>query len=170
MNTDPHTPLLAELRPRSYFNRALVCSSPMHGVEAFGFQHRQRVTTVLRGGVPFASTDGHHFLAVGDRRFEFPGGRFTAPMTDLVAGDQAFRLVWGLSARDPVDRFDGVRITVDGHPGEEYLATANRSWFAVLRQPHVTIHATRGEARLERMLPLLAFFWAHEQDHLASLG
>ena len=168
MNTDPHTPLVAELLPRTIFRCSLVCQSPIHGADAYRFVYRKQVMGVYKHGVPIATTDGCKYLQFGDLRYTWQGRRFFNPMREFAAGDEAFHLVWGDCEREPSDRFDGIRVSVQGHPDEVYMVTSNNSLMGFLRRPHVTVHATRGKVNLDRMMVLLAYFWMHEEDYARS--
>ena len=165
MNIDPHTPLVAELQPRSFFNRALVCRAPIHGADAYRFVYKKFVMTVYKHGAPIATTDGCKYLQLGDLRYAWPG-RFYTPLREFVAADEAFYLVWGLHEREQANRFDGIRISVKGHPDEVYMVSTNESWFGC--RPHVIVHATCGKVHLDRMMALLAYFWAREEDYRRS--
>ena len=170
MSIDSHTPLIAELRPRSFFNRSLVCQSPLHGVEAYRFVYKKQVMTVYRHDLPIASTDGRHFLQFGDLMYRWAPGRFLRPGTELASDDEAFHFTWGEWARDPAASFNGVRVSVQGQPDEVYTLASNRSWIGFARRPHVTVQAICGKMHLDRMMALLGYFWAYEEDCRTSFG
>jgi hypothetical protein len=150
------------------FRLAFDASLPPGGT--YDWQYRNDDMRVTKDGLPLVSTDGRREMRLRGRLYQGGPVRFLGDVAWLRSDGEGFTFERGLWCGASNGDFDGVRIQVDGSPGERYRVRTDESKWRVNLRTHVRIEALDACADADRMVALLAYFWTDARSRHGSAG